>query len=433
MDLTNYLSTLKGATPLHLASLILISAMERAPREMWAEIFMQSIYCPSGLVEIRSDSLPLRLRQVCRYWKQTADSTPTLWTSMTVSSSNMHSQGLRAIKAWLERSGSLGLTITIGPVKASQHMVGDVMAIILSHSERLIYLSLPAELSASALCANVQLPQLQALALYMPTPMHLRLPSSAIHLRDVTLMLGSPFLGAGGQIRAAVLNPLDVRLAWEQLTRLTLRCFTGSIDTFHNVLLCCPRLIFISLDDFSLAPSRWQRRLRHLTLKSIHLLTENDPTSFLDSLILPSLDTIRIDVMSPVAAEFSLRLRLQIVLLSWLTGFRTLILRGLFITERDLMWLALISPSIRNMVIMYDGNDLVTERVTGMLTKTLNLSYFRNLSLGTSFSSHLGVPPLKSSFAQVQVIVVEIRMPTKPHTSHAGLHRSNEKQKIIEE
>jgi hypothetical protein len=410
MALTNkHLTASEDATAPHLASLNSISAMERAPREMWAEIFMRSIYCPSGLVEIRSDSMPLRLRQVCRYWKQTADSTPTLWTSMTVSSSNMHSQGLRAIKAWLERSGSLGLTITIGPVKASQHMVDDVMAIILSHSERLVYLSLPAELSASALCADVQLPQLQTLALYMPTPMHLRLPSSTIRLRDVTLMLGSPFLGASGQIRAGVLNPVDVHLGWEQLTRLTLRCFTGSIDTFHNILLHCSRLNFLSLDGCSLAPSRWQRRLRHLTLKSIHLLTENDPTSFLDSLILPSLDTVHIDVMSPIAAEFSLRLRLQIVLLSWLSGFRTLILNGLFITERDLMWLALISPSIKNMSIMYDGNDLVTERVTGMLMRTLNLSYLRNVSRGTSISIHLGVPPLKSSFGQVQVIAVEIR------------------------
>jgi hypothetical protein len=386
MGLVNkQLLTLGYATPPSLTSSLSVSAVERMPPELWAEIFEQSVFCPSGLVEIRSDALPLRLRQICRSWKQTADSTPSLWTTMVVSNSNIHSKGLRAIKAWLKRSGSLGLKVTINPSNAAQHMIDNVVAVIVPYLERLVSISLPATLATRVLCSDAQIPCLQALALHMPMPVQLVLPSSAIRLRNVTLMLGSPFPDPSGP-PPAVLNPVHICLPWEQLTQLTLRCFTGSVDTLHDVLLYCPRLVFLSLDGFCISPSIRRHRLHHSALRSLHLQTESDPSFVLDSFILSGLDTVHIDVMSPLAAAFSLDLRLQIVVLAWLSGFRTLILCGLFITEHDLVQLALISPSIRHMSIHYNGENLVTEPVRGMLMRTLDLSYFRSLRVGTSSS-----------------------------------------------
>jgi hypothetical protein len=98
----------------------------------------------------------------------------------------------------------------MNPGNASHHMVDDV-TVILPYFERLVYFSLPAELSVRVLCTDAQLLRLQALALYMPVPVHLA--SSAIRLRDVTLILGSPFSALNSPFLAAVLNPVQVRLA----------------------------------------------------------------------------------------------------------------------------------------------------------------------------------------------------------------------------
>jgi len=80
------------------------------------------------------------------------------------------------------------------------------------------------------------------------------------------------------------------------------------------------------------------------------------------------------------------------------------------------------------MFIMYDGDDLVRERVTSVLTRTLDLSYFGHVSLGTSISIHL-IATLEIIFWICSSDRGETDIPTRPHTSHAQLSKPNEKQR----
>lgn len=372
------------ATAPHLRPPLSTSAVYRAPPEIWAEIFMESLHTPNGRIEIRSDDPPLMLRRVCYFWRQTAESTPRLWAAMTVSEHNMHLNGARVMAAWLARSGVLPLRISFDSAHVSQGVINSIINSILPHATRLKHLSLSVNFAATLLHSGIQLPLLEAIGLHMSMPLNISIPPSAKRLRDFILMLGPPSSTANFQIPFNFRHA-DVGIAWQLLSRLTICCFVGSIDSLHAILGCCTSLTYFSLDGFILSSgSVGGQRLLHSELRSLRVLTDGDPSMVLESLDLPSLTTMYVDFKGPTRyAGFWPHLEKSIVDFALRSGsLQKLILHGFNVSEDDLMWLAMFSPTIKKMSVVLDGNDLVTAAVRRVLNTPVDLAYYRQFRVG---------------------------------------------------
>ncbi|KAL0574009.1 hypothetical protein V5O48_007953 [Marasmius crinis-equi] len=109
---------------------MLLSPFRRLPVDLWGEIFVQAL--PSNEYNLPGRTLkdaPLLLTTVCRTWRDIALRTPRLWNGIHVYFPRQHrrhravqlSSLLRVrkegVKAWLDRSGSLPITLSlaIGP------------------------------------------------------------------------------------------------------------------------------------------------------------------------------------------------------------------------------------------------------------------------------------------------------------------------------
>ncbi|KAJ8073344.1 hypothetical protein PM082_011616 [Marasmius tenuissimus] len=116
--------TLKQFVDLHR---VLLSPSRRVPTDIWRLIFIECL--PNnlyGLCTRTTKDAPLLLTAVCRSWREIALSTPNLWTSIHIylpappvtMPDKDYIAKLRGrkkgLKAWLDRSGSLPLTISLG-------------------------------------------------------------------------------------------------------------------------------------------------------------------------------------------------------------------------------------------------------------------------------------------------------------------------------
>ncbi|KAL0569304.1 hypothetical protein V5O48_012668 [Marasmius crinis-equi] len=112
---------------------MLLSPFRRLPADLWGEIFVQAL--PSNEFNLPGRTLkdaPLLLTTVCRTWRDIALRTPRLWNGIHVYFPRQNRRHravqlpslLRArkegVKAWLDRSGSLPITLSLavgpGPV-----------------------------------------------------------------------------------------------------------------------------------------------------------------------------------------------------------------------------------------------------------------------------------------------------------------------------
>ncbi|KAK1233185.1 hypothetical protein PQX77_003670 [Marasmius sp. AFHP31] len=123
--------TLKQFVDLHHA---LLSPFRRVPADIWRSIFIKCVPSnPYGLCTRTTKDAPLLLTTVCRSWREIAFSTPNLWTSIHIylpapsiyTLDHAYIAKLRGrregLKAWLDRSGSLPLTISLG-AEQMQHL-----------------------------------------------------------------------------------------------------------------------------------------------------------------------------------------------------------------------------------------------------------------------------------------------------------------------
>ncbi|KAL0572532.1 hypothetical protein V5O48_009426 [Marasmius crinis-equi] len=122
---------------------MLLSPFRRLPGELWGEIFVRCL--PNGSLPVRSLSeAPLLLTCICRTWREVALNTPTLWNAVHISippalsyrgiekPEDMQYSSLRALKAreqglkqWLDRSGSLPLTLSLNALSTSERWGED--------------------------------------------------------------------------------------------------------------------------------------------------------------------------------------------------------------------------------------------------------------------------------------------------------------------
>ncbi|KAJ7472641.1 hypothetical protein FB451DRAFT_1089526 [Mycena latifolia] len=111
-ELTGKRAHLAGFIDAHLA---LVSPTRRLPEDVVAEIFTASLPSHRNAVMSGGES-PLLLCHVCRVWRRLALLTPRLWTTLHIVAPDTPSKLLeidKCIDAWLSRSGSLPLSISI--------------------------------------------------------------------------------------------------------------------------------------------------------------------------------------------------------------------------------------------------------------------------------------------------------------------------------
>ncbi|KAJ7472644.1 hypothetical protein FB451DRAFT_1250241 [Mycena latifolia] len=97
------------------AHLALVSPARRLPEDVVAEIFTAALPSDRNSVMSGAES-PLLLCHLCRAWRRLALSTPRLWTTLHIVAPGTPSKLLeidKCIDAWLSRSGSLPLSISI--------------------------------------------------------------------------------------------------------------------------------------------------------------------------------------------------------------------------------------------------------------------------------------------------------------------------------
>ncbi|KAJ6508328.1 hypothetical protein C8R45DRAFT_440055 [Mycena sanguinolenta] len=206
------------------AHLALISPIRRVPQDVLLEIFQPCLPTEHNAL-IDYAEAPLLLGRICRHWRAIAHSTPMLWSSIHIPSLDYHNtppnilsrfEGI--VKAWLERSGSCPLSVSLhDPSFYGTFADHPLILELLSISRRLRHL----ELTGHAWLFH---PLLRLGSEDMPLLKRLWLKSTedypevitAFHiptLEDVVLRGHMPW------------DPPTLPFQWAQLTRLSLECF----------------------------------------------------------------------------------------------------------------------------------------------------------------------------------------------------------------
>ena len=127
--LDNLLSERKRVETYIMAHRALMTPIRQIPSETLAEIFKWCL--PSDLAYgIRSLKLaPLLLTLVCRDWRRIAIETPRLWTSLHIYfpphlSRDTASQRIAGVNLWLERSGTIPVSVSLHGGRLDEVPVG---------------------------------------------------------------------------------------------------------------------------------------------------------------------------------------------------------------------------------------------------------------------------------------------------------------------
>lgn len=103
----------------------LVSPVRRLLPEILQEIFCQSLPVAHNPV-LSLEETPLLLGRVCSQWRQIAYSTPALWSSLHVVAAPLTfpraKVRLEAFSAWLARSGTLPLSISLSNAIESREL-----------------------------------------------------------------------------------------------------------------------------------------------------------------------------------------------------------------------------------------------------------------------------------------------------------------------
>ncbi|KAJ7500313.1 hypothetical protein B0H11DRAFT_1997069 [Mycena galericulata] len=117
-DLADQCERLRESIDTHRA---LVSLARRLPEDVIREIFLACLPSWRNAV-MSSGEAPLLLGQVCSSWRKIAFSTPQLWTALHVVVPNASRLRLMsgAVEAWLTRSGTFPLSLTLAVSKACE-------------------------------------------------------------------------------------------------------------------------------------------------------------------------------------------------------------------------------------------------------------------------------------------------------------------------
>ncbi|KAJ7659137.1 hypothetical protein DFH06DRAFT_989743 [Mycena polygramma] len=213
------------------------------PNEIVSEIFLQTLD-PSDTPFHPSNSLlsgptsPLFLGHICGRWRAIARSTPSLWTTISLTTDNVRSPNrrLRLLDIWLTRSRQCLLSITITDNGGRPDMSRRFVDAIAPHHRRWRGLMLKVrydELPQWPRCPS-ELPMLRVLHIW---PVH------GLDYRPPPTYISSLFLEAP-KLSTVVLHGVHramFDLPWEQLTSLSILT-GGCLDIVGKILRSAPNL-----------------------------------------------------------------------------------------------------------------------------------------------------------------------------------------------
>ena len=167
-------------------------------------------------------SLLLSLGAICSYWRDTAWSTPSLWSSLVVRVTNKHDPHITAgvAQEWLARSGQLPLSIRILAYNNNLETVSALANILNRYSTRWSYLDLriPPGCYRSFHAIDNHAPTLKSIQF-----------SSFDDATSLNFQLTCPRLERA-RIEKPPMNGSNIQ--WDNLTHLYLH-FMSIIDVFH--------------------------------------------------------------------------------------------------------------------------------------------------------------------------------------------------------
>lgn len=287
------------------------SAIRRTPSEIWAKIFQEVLRSQRPYAPAHTSFFPLLPRQVCREWRQVADSTPSLWTHLYIFSHNRHNNTPLSIHAWIQRAGSLDFHFGVvdfgvdgeGPTNTPT-LFDELASILWPYLERLGSLAVPDFFAARL--PRGRLTGLHTLILDVSAFARLVLPTTNPVLDELHISS----LSTTGRRLPIGMTPL--RPPWAQLSRLALHRFIGDIEVLGGILEGCSRLVAFELDGHStrlyLTQEHREYRVIHgphgpprfllTSLRSLRLRTDvdGDMELFLESFGMPDLRMLRVDL-----------------------------------------------------------------------------------------------------------------------------------------
>ncbi|KAL0571041.1 hypothetical protein V5O48_010920 [Marasmius crinis-equi] len=267
---------------------MLLSPFRRLPGELWGEIFVRCL--PNGSLPVRSlAEAPLLLTGICRTWREVALNTPTLWNAVHISippmlsyrgikkPEDMRFSLLKALQAreqgfkqWLDRSGSLPLTLSLHDLhsdegrdpenqsereKLKEKGCLDFMTMVVGFSRRWRSLSLfclpPSFLRPLEVLTSGDLPLLEEIrdmgTLVHPRSHPFQTPPTAPEIRFPE---HSPVLRTlHTNLRTwSDIDLIPVRLARLTVLNLTFRKHADGPSTFQRLAQSCPLLTECTLN-----------------------------------------------------------------------------------------------------------------------------------------------------------------------------------------
>lgn len=105
--------------------------------EILGEIFIHCLPSPSNPVS--SEDPPLLFLQVCRYWRQTASTTPRLWTDVNLGKKLLRDT-CSIFQMWLDNAGSLPLQVKLPRYSTNATQAEAVLELVLNNFHRILEL-----------------------------------------------------------------------------------------------------------------------------------------------------------------------------------------------------------------------------------------------------------------------------------------------------
>ncbi|KAJ7878196.1 hypothetical protein B0H13DRAFT_1722370 [Mycena leptocephala] len=236
------------------------------PNEILSEIFLNFLPYPARPLLVGPLS-PSFLCRICRRWRDIALSTPVLWSTMQLEldEPTLYPQQLRILEAWLQRSGSCPLSISLEREEDYSEISASVFVdAVFRHSARWLDMEfiLP---SRDLRFVEGDMPLLQDLR-FGPSPED----------ADEALLLAAPIVAFqhAPSLRdvelSVAFNPFAIHLPWASITTLVAYLYaeeTVEILRHSQALVDCEITLYPSLGPADLTIIPPLQHLASLTLK----------------------------------------------------------------------------------------------------------------------------------------------------------------------
>jgi hypothetical protein len=262
--------------------------INRLALEIIAEIFWNCLVHGQETVWMSSGNAPLLLCRVCSSWRTLALGIPQLWAHVGIRI--RHHDGVdpsictHITNAWLERSGTLPLTVTIdnwGYCAPTTIFLDAVLSAVCSHSPRWQNLTVTS-------WGPLSFPRLEILPL-------LRAFQIQVFTNPEQNTISLPFSGSPRLTRLTWQYPLDApidpRIPWSQMSHLRLTSQMPFFAALETIRLCPQLEIFTANLTAESIRDHHPTTVTNCHLRTLELgITGHaDYSPFFNSLILPKL------------------------------------------------------------------------------------------------------------------------------------------------